>query len=202
MSTLLEHWPEIVSLILAIAALAVSVKAWQKSRAIYRVERTVIRQYTGDRNDLNKNENDLNEKLSSGEYTILTVTERTKSDNDWEVLLGRIKPDKSNKNRVESCSSAMNNLSWKMRLAISITALWVGAWAFDLFDQRIDNAFYGLFLPGIIWAIGWTVARKKWDGKPGNRIAILAPICPQKRTLLRSIVKNAGQLREDYSLIL
>jgi hypothetical protein len=98
MSTLLEHWTEILAIAaiaVSIIAIVVSVKAWHKSRAIYRVERFVIRQFTGERNDLDKNENELNKKLSSGEYTILAVMERTKSDKDWEMLLGRIKPYKT-----------------------------------------------------------------------------------------------------------
>ena len=89
---LFKYWPEIATLVIAIIALVVSIKAWRKSRAIYGIERSVIRQYTGKHDDLYKSEDILNEKLSSGNYTILAVLERTKSDSDWEVLLGRIEP--------------------------------------------------------------------------------------------------------------
>ncbi len=80
-----------ISLALSAIALAVSIKAWHKSRAIYSVERSVIRQYRGTADDKYINESDLNAKLSSGNYTILAIAER-KTDNDWEILLGRIKP--------------------------------------------------------------------------------------------------------------
>lgn len=55
------------------------------------VERSVIRQCRGDRTDMDINEKDLNQKLNSGEYTILAVMER-RADKDWQVLLGRIRP--------------------------------------------------------------------------------------------------------------
>ena len=83
----------VLSIIVAVIAIIVSIKAWHKSRAVYGVEREVLRQFDGSRNDLDIIENEkLNEKLSSGNYTILSVMERTKGDNDWEVLLGRITP--------------------------------------------------------------------------------------------------------------
>jgi hypothetical protein len=80
-----------LSLVISAVSLIVSITAWRKSRAIYGVERAVIRQYRGTSEDLVVNENHLNETLSSGNYSILAVMER-KADRDWEILLGRIKP--------------------------------------------------------------------------------------------------------------
>ncbi len=94
MSVFFRSLPEIVSLVIALIALVVSILAWRKSRAIYGIERDVIRQYTGKNDDLWKSEDNLNKKLSSGDYTVLVVLERTRSDSDWEILLGRIKPYK------------------------------------------------------------------------------------------------------------
>ena len=92
---IVQHWPEIISIVIALLALYYSVKAWQKSRAIYGVERMVIRHFTGGNEDIYKNEDKINEKLSSGNYSILSVMERTKGDKDWELLLGRITPYKN-----------------------------------------------------------------------------------------------------------
>ena len=80
-----------LSLIIAAISLLVSVIAWRKNRAIYGIERDVIRQYRGTADDLIFNEENLNEKLSKGNYTILTILER-QADGDWEVLMNRIKP--------------------------------------------------------------------------------------------------------------
>ena len=83
-----------ISVIISIAAIVVSVKAWYKSRTIYGIEREVIRQFDGTHDDLYIRENKkLNKKLSSGDYTTLAFLER-KKDKDWEVLLGRITPPK------------------------------------------------------------------------------------------------------------
>lgn len=86
--------------ILSVVALTISIKAWHKSRAIYGVERAVIRQNRGSRDDLDINEKSLNEKLSNGDYTMLFVMER-KADKDWEILLGRIKPYNKIKDRLQ-----------------------------------------------------------------------------------------------------
>jgi len=80
-----------LAIIVSSVSLIVSIIAWHKGRAIYGLERSVIRQYRGEHDDLFINENELNEKLSSGNYSILGFMVR-KPDNDWEVLLGRIKP--------------------------------------------------------------------------------------------------------------
>jgi len=87
-----------VSIIISAIALSYSKKAWHKSRAVYGVERMVVRQFTGKCIDADISEDKINRKLSSGNYTILSVLERTKGDNDWEMLLGRITP--YNKNRL------------------------------------------------------------------------------------------------------
>ena len=92
----MEKFLPYVPLILAVIALVVSIKAWHKSRAIYGVERSVIRQYRGDRTDMDINEKDLNQKLNSGDYTILAIMER-KAGKDWEILTGRIKPYKKSR---------------------------------------------------------------------------------------------------------
>jgi len=83
-----------VSIIISAIALSYSKKAWHKSRAVYGVERMVVRQFTGKCIDADISEDKINRKLSSG----LSVLERTKGDNDWEMLLGRITP--YNKNRL------------------------------------------------------------------------------------------------------
>lgn len=87
----------VISIIVAVVAAIVSAKAWYKSRAIYGVEREVVRQFTGSLVDQHISEDKINEKLSSGNYTILSVLERTKGDNDWEMLLGRITPYEKDK---------------------------------------------------------------------------------------------------------
>lgn len=83
----------ILSAIIAVISLVVSVVAWRKGRAIYGIERSVIRQVRGTADDaIFCNESELNKKLNGGNYTILTFLERSAADSDWEVLLGRIKP--------------------------------------------------------------------------------------------------------------
>ena len=84
--------PEMLAVVISFVALWFSRKAWHKSRAVYGVEREVIRQFDGTHEDLYIRENKkLSEKLSSGNYTTLAFLER-KKDKDWEVLLGRITP--------------------------------------------------------------------------------------------------------------
>ena len=81
----------ILALIASAIAIGISIKAWQKSRAIYGIERRVIRQVTGGKQDLvlDRLSAKLNKELSSGQYTVLALLER-KADKDWELLLGRI----------------------------------------------------------------------------------------------------------------
>lgn len=88
----------VITIFISLAALYYSVKAWQKSRVIYGIERMVVRQYTGTYNDMFTSEADINKKLSSGNYMILSVMERTKADGDWELILGRITPYKNENN--------------------------------------------------------------------------------------------------------
>ena len=88
-----------ISVVISIIALFYSKKAWHKSRAVYKVEREVIEQLDAYDSAFNKkgtNENDLNKKLSNGNYSILTVL-KGKGLNEWEVLLGRITPYRKNK---------------------------------------------------------------------------------------------------------
>ena len=42
----------VITILIAISALVVSVKAWQKNRSIYGIERKVIRQVTGNYSDI------------------------------------------------------------------------------------------------------------------------------------------------------
>lgn len=91
-SIFVENWDKSIPIILSLLALIISIKSWVKSRSIYGVETYVLRQTTGNKDDIeNGDKKMINHKLSSGEYTILSVQERTKSDNDWELILGRIK---------------------------------------------------------------------------------------------------------------
>ena len=88
--------PEMLAVIIAFIALWFSRKAWHKNRAVYGAEREVIRQLT----DGHVDEYRINEKLSSGNYTILDqslVVKKTKENSDWEILLGRITPYKQDK---------------------------------------------------------------------------------------------------------
>jgi hypothetical protein len=85
-------WLDLAALMLSVIAIIISIRSWVKSRAVYGVEREVIRQYDGSKNDLTKNEDRFNEKLSSGKYTILATYERL--DRNIEVLLGRLKKEK------------------------------------------------------------------------------------------------------------
>lgn len=86
-SRVIDFLPMVVSII----ALIISVKAWHKSRVIYGIETEVIRQPTGTKNDMYKDTKHICEKLSSGKYTILGISQRTKSDQDWEIFLGKIR---------------------------------------------------------------------------------------------------------------
>jgi nitrogen fixation/metabolism regulation signal transduction histidine kinase len=89
-------WPFIIVTVISIVALGVSIKAWQKSRAIYAIESRVIRQPSGEARDeyLETNAAALNRELSSGRYTVLGLMER-KGDGDWQLFLGKIKQDPS-----------------------------------------------------------------------------------------------------------
>ncbi|MCK5085029.1 MAG: hypothetical protein KAQ64_05240 [Candidatus Pacebacteria bacterium] len=69
-----------------------------KSRAVYGVEREVIKQldaYDSAFDRKGVSEDDLNKKLSNGNYSVLTVL-KGKGIDEWEVLLGRITPYKKN----------------------------------------------------------------------------------------------------------
>lgn len=88
-----------VSIIISVIALSYSKKAWHKSRAVYKVEREVIEKFDEYNSVFDRkymSEDDLNKKLSSGNYNILTILEG-KGIDEWEVLLGRITPYRENK---------------------------------------------------------------------------------------------------------
>ncbi len=89
---ILNSWTVTIPIIISIISLIVAWKAWSKNRAIYGVETEVLRQPTGKREDVYISTEHITTKLRSGNYTILSVVERSKSDNDWEIILGRIKP--------------------------------------------------------------------------------------------------------------
>ena len=83
---------DIVAIIISTIAILVSVSSWQKSRAIYGIERTVLRQVRGRKDDIVANQRieEINKKLISGEYIIINVTAR-EADGDFEIILGKIK---------------------------------------------------------------------------------------------------------------
>jgi hypothetical protein len=84
-----------LSLIFSTLALIIScifaAMTWKKSRSIYGIEKMVIREprenCAGDSDA--KSLDNINKKLSSGNYTILAVYER-RCDQDTEILLGRL----------------------------------------------------------------------------------------------------------------
>lgn len=82
---------EISTIMLALSAIIISILSWVKSRAIYSIETEVIRQPTGSKDDMYKTTKHITDKLKSGKYTILSILERSKSDKDWEIFLGKIK---------------------------------------------------------------------------------------------------------------
>lgn len=87
-----QNWLGVVTTILSAIALYVSIKAWQKSRAIYSIETTTIRQVRGRRDDeaLETKMAEINAKLKTGKYTILHITTR-EADGDFQLFLGKIK---------------------------------------------------------------------------------------------------------------
>jgi hypothetical protein len=87
-----------LALIISILSLSVSaiigIYSWKKNRVIYGIEKLPIREPRGTANDiLNASAiKQINEKLSAGEYTILSTYQR--SDGDTELLLGRLRKGK------------------------------------------------------------------------------------------------------------
>ena len=59
----------------------------RRHRVIYAIDTDVLRAPRGEKGDLNTE--GINEKLKSGEYTILQIVERP--DKEWEVIYGKIK---------------------------------------------------------------------------------------------------------------
>lgn len=91
---IVSNLDKVIAILVSLVALYFSFKSWSKSRVIYGLETEVIRQPTGKTEDSYTNNDHINKKLSSGNYTVLSVMTRNKSDNDWEILLGRLKPYK------------------------------------------------------------------------------------------------------------
>ena len=83
---------ELISLIFSVIALIISsviaIKGWWKHRNIYKVELYEIRTSMTIDPQINPQVYELNEKLSSGKYTIMH-TEKTASS--YQILLGKIK---------------------------------------------------------------------------------------------------------------
>jgi len=93
------YWPELLSLFLgvislgiAICSLIISKKAWHKSREIYGIERTTLRQVRGRADDIvvEKRIKEISDKLANGGYTILNITSR-QADGDFEIIFGKVK---------------------------------------------------------------------------------------------------------------
>ncbi len=83
--------PELAALIISLASILIAIYSWHKSRVIYKVERCVIRQVRGKRDDEHTLEpTKLNSMLKSGKYTIVTTYNR-RADGDTEAILGQVK---------------------------------------------------------------------------------------------------------------
>lgn len=82
----------ILTLLFSLVSLIISILSWSKSRAVFGIETEVLRQPSGKKEDITVNTKPISDKLKSGEYTVLSIVERTKTDGDWEIILGRIKP--------------------------------------------------------------------------------------------------------------
>lgn len=89
---MLNNWVEILAFVFPIVSLIIAILSWTKSRAVFGIETEVLRQSSGKKEDIIANTKRIADKLKTGEYTVLSIVERTKSDNDWEIILGRIKP--------------------------------------------------------------------------------------------------------------
>jgi len=85
------NWQIIVPITLSVVSLIFSKLSWHKNRIVYSIETVVLRQPTGSKDDIINPITHINEKLSSGKFMILGFSQRTKSDNDREIFLGRIK---------------------------------------------------------------------------------------------------------------
>lgn len=81
-----------LTLSLSIIALLVSGWSWRKSRAIYQIETSTVRQVRGRSDDVahDKSLAKINQKLISGKYTILNIGTR-EADGDFQIFLGKIK---------------------------------------------------------------------------------------------------------------
>ena len=96
---ILKYWPDLLSLSMGVVSLGVAIwaqiiarKAWHKSREIYGIERTTLRQVRGRADDkvVEERLKEINKKLAGGGYTILTITQR-EADGDFEIIFGKIK---------------------------------------------------------------------------------------------------------------
>jgi hypothetical protein len=80
----------LISIVALLISSALAIKSWHKNRVIYGIEELVIRKLNGSSDDAeDRGYTLLNEKLSSGSYIIESIQER--NDNDWAVLLAKIK---------------------------------------------------------------------------------------------------------------
>ena len=77
-----------LTLLLSVAALILSIRAWHKSRAIYGIDRKLYFRKP-DKNGPNNNK-ELEKMLSSGKYTILHVGDYGTYP---EIILGKIRKD-------------------------------------------------------------------------------------------------------------
>lgn len=87
----LQHWPEIIAVIVSLAALFVSIQAWHRSRAIYDIAKYKFPKRVGNSKteDDIRREGALREKLKTGKWQILHVYEQ--SANTLMIVLGKVK---------------------------------------------------------------------------------------------------------------
>jgi hypothetical protein len=84
MKFIINHWIEILSLVISLSALYIAWKSWIKSRAIYNLE---FCEFLPDElRDVGNIK--IREKLISGDYTILHAEYRSAQ---YNVLLGKLK---------------------------------------------------------------------------------------------------------------
>lgn len=84
MEYIINHWPEMLALLISLGALFVSWKSWQKNRSIYNLE---FHEFLPDQmRDVGNKK--IREKLNSGDYTILHTDYRA---GQYNILIGKIK---------------------------------------------------------------------------------------------------------------
>ncbi len=82
---------EILTILFSVIAIIISVYSWQKSRAIYDIEKYKFPKNVGDSktNEDIKHEKVIKEKLKTGNWQILHIYER--NANELIVVIGKIK---------------------------------------------------------------------------------------------------------------